>query len=148
MLKVFKLNKEAILPTRHHNTDAGADIFALEDVFIPHGETRKVPTGVAILIEEGKVGKLETRSSYAAKALSVRGGVIDAGYNGEVSVMLHNSGFTDHQELATWKRGYQVKRGDKVAQLIVYDVHTSPIEEVGELWSSERSNKGFGSSGR
>lgn len=142
----YKLNPEATLPTRNHSWDAGLDLYALESIFIPVGKTIKVSTGIALLIEEGHVGKIEGRSSMNVKGLLTSGGVIDAGYNGEVGVVLTNLNNTTDTYIGTL--GYWVKKGDKVAQLLVYDVVTPKVTETKELWNSERGSKGFGSSNR
>lgn len=149
-LKVFKLEDDAVLPTRAHGYDAAVDIYALEDTFLELTSTTKVKTGVAISVPEGYVGKIEDRSSMAAKGLRTGGGVIDAGYNGEVGIIMHN--LTNGDEI-TWRQnghtfGYTIKKGDKIAQLLVYKVETPDVVEVNELWSSERGSKSFGSSGR
>lgn len=147
-LKVFKLDKEATLPTRNHSYDAGIDLYSLEDVFIPVGESRKLKTGVAIEIEEGYVGKLAGRSSMNAKGILTAEGVIDAGYNGDISVILHNFSCTATRDPVLYQNGYHIKKGDKICQMLIYKVETPPVLEVQELWSSERGSKGFGSSGR
>lgn len=150
MLKVFKLHKEAKLPTRNKKTDAGLDLYALADIFLPYGTTRIIPTGVAIEIPEGFVGKIEDRSGMAAKGLRTGAGVIDTGYAGEVGVVLHN--LTCEKDYLTIMEstmsGYQIKRGDKIAQILLYRVETPDVIEVEELWTSERGSAGYGSSGR
>ena len=89
-LKVKLLSKNAVLPTRNLKTDAGIDLYASEDVFIPQGTTKVVKTDVAIQVPEGMVGKIEDRSSLASKGLRTGGGVVDCGYAGEVKVVIHN----------------------------------------------------------
>ena len=152
-IQVKKLNKAATTPTRNKSNDAGIDLYALEDVFVAVGETAIVKTGIAVLVPEGFVGKIEDRSSMAAKGLKTGGGVIDAGYAGEVSVVLNNisHGGSYQNELYNIDKidfGYQVKAGDRVAQLLIYKVETPSIELVKQLWDSERGSDGFGSSGR
>jgi len=148
MIKVFKLDKEAVVPTRAHSTDAGIDLYSLEDVFIPVGETRKIKTGIAINIEPGFVGKLAGRSSMNSKGIITAEGVIDAGYSADVSVILHNFSNTSSRDSVLFQNGYHVKKGDKICQMLIYRVETSPVVEVKELWNSERGAKSFGSSGR
>ena len=136
-VKIFKLDKDAILPTRNKKTDAGLDLYAAENICIPLGTTKKVKTGIAIEIPIGYVGRISDRSGIASKGLIVGAGVIDAGYTGDHTVVLHNfsaDGF------------YGVNKGDKIAQLIIYPVETPEIELVEELWISERGNNGWGSS--
>lgn len=143
----YKLDENATLPTRNLSTDAGIDIYALEDVFIPVGTTAKVKTGVAIKIPEGRVGKIEGRSSMNSKGLITAGGVIDSGYNGEIGVVMHNFSNLSISD-GGMEIGYKISKGDKIAQLLIYKVDTPEPVEVKELWDSERGNNGFGSSGR
>lgn len=144
-LQVYKLNTDATLPTRNKTTDAGLDLYALEDVIITIGSTAVVKTGVAINIPEGYIGKIEDRSSMAAKGLRTGGGVVDAGYSGDVSVVLHNFSACNG---TMFDRFYLIKRGNKIAQMVIYKVETPEIQEVNELWTSERGLYGFGSSGQ
>lgn len=153
-IQVFKLNKDATLPTRNKSTDAGLDIYALESAFVLPGETVKIKTGIAINVPEGFVAKIEDRSGLAAKGLRTGGGVIDFGYNGDVTVVMHNiSNIThlkldiDHTIADKSEFGYRIEKGDKIAQVLLYKVETPQVEEVTELWTSERGNKGFASSG-
>lgn len=146
-LQIFKLNPEAIIPTRNLVTDAGIDIYSVVDMFIPVHDNRIVTTGVAINIPDGYVGKIEDRSSMGKKGLRVGGGVIDTGYSGSLDVMIHNLSFdTDHNFHGL--AGYHVRKGDKIAQMLIIKVELPEIVEVNELWKSERGNKSFGSSGR
>jgi len=146
-IQVKRLNENALIPTRNKKTDAGIDIYASENCFIPLNGTAIIKTGIAILIPEGFVGKIEDRSSLAAKGLRTGAGVVDAGYAGEVGIVLHN--ITNKTSLSKdGKPGFEVLRGDKVAQLLLYKVETPNVQEIKELWSSERGNKRFGSSGR
>lgn len=145
-LKVKKLNSEAVLPTRNKPTDAGLDLYALEDTFIPLGETRTIDTGVAFETPVGFVTKIEDRSSLASKGLRTGAGVIDSGYTGPIKVVIHN--LTNKDGSMNMVRGYIVHKGDKIAQALVYKVETPMVTEVSELASSDRNEKGFGSSGR
>jgi dUTP pyrophosphatase len=147
---VYKLDPKAKTPTRVNSTDTGLDLYALEDVFIAETYTRAIKTGVAIRIPEGFSGKIETRSSYAQRGLSVLGGVIDALYSGDITVVLHN--INNRADISPtdplFTRGHKVKAGDKIAQLIITPVETPKIVVVNELWTSARGSKGFGSSGK
>lgn len=146
-LQVYKLNPEAVIPTRNLVTDAGIDIYSVVDMFIPVYDNRIVTTGVAINIPEGYVGKIEDRSSMAKKGLKVGAGVIDSGYSGAIDILLNNISYNkDHDFFAN--AGYFVSKGDKIAQMLIIKVETPEIVEVKELWNSERGNKSFGSSGR
>jgi len=151
-LQVYRLDSTATLPTRNKTNDAGIDLYALEDVFIPLYTTALIKTGIAINVPEGYVGKIEDRSSLASKGLRTGGGVVDAGYSGDVGVLIHNltnksSGFSE-DKFGQVALGYQIKAGDKVAQMLLYKVETPEVVEVDRLWSSERGLYGFGSSGR
>ena len=153
-LKVYRLDKDAILPSRSRDTDAGLDLYSLEDVFLVVGDTKRIKTGIAINIPEGYVGKVEDRSGLASKGLRTGAGVVDPGYNGDVSIVMHNiSNNQDEKDIGIkegWKIefGYQIKKGDKIAQLLLIKVETPAIVEVDTLWSSDRGDKGFNSSGR
>lgn len=147
-IQVFLRDERAIAPTRNKSTDAGLDLYAAEDRFIELGSTVIVRTGLAINIPVGMVGKIEDRSSLAAKGLRTGAGVVDTGYSGEVGVVLHNLTSQLASDPVLHRRGYQVRKGDKIAQLLVYDVATPVVEVVANLWESERGPGGFGSSGR
>lgn len=142
-VKIFKLDPEAKIPTRNKSTDAGLDLYAAEDMFIPKGTTRRIKTGIAIEIPEGYVGKVSDRSGMAFKGLIVGAGIIDTGYTGDCSVVLHNFNAD-----STYSFGvYTVKKGDKIAQILISKVETPQVEITEELWTSERGSEGFGSSG-
>src|SRR5271165_4363911 len=113
-IQAYKLDPKAVLPTRTHETDAGLDIYALNDVFIPLGESRRITTGIALEILPGYVGKLEGRSSMNLKGLITAGGVIDAGYSGSIDVTLHNFSARGDSPFDCLS-GYDVKAGEKVA---------------------------------
>jgi dUTP pyrophosphatase len=145
-LEVYKLDPEAKVPTRNLSTDAGLDLYALEDVFVLKNRTALVKTGIAVNIPSGYVGKVEDRSSMALKGLRVGGGIIDTGYSGDVSVILHNlNNDTEHNFYGY--DGVQVRKGQKIAQLLLIKVETPEVKVVENLWESERGAKGYGSSG-
>ena len=150
MIGVYKYDERAKIPTRNTPGDAGLDLFAMEDVFIPLGTTVKIDLGLAIEIPPSCVGKIEDRSSLGAKGLKVSGGVVDAGYTGRLSVILNNLTFNQHNGWVYDKLqpGYQIKAGDRIAQLLIYKVENYQPCQVISLWDSERGDKGFGSSGR
>ena len=147
-VQVFLRDERAIAPTRNKSSDAGLDLYAMEDKFIELGATAVVRTGVSINIPNGMVGKIEDRSSLASKGLRTGAGVVDAGYSGEVGVVIHNLTSQLSSEPVLHRKGYQIRRGDKIAQLLTYAVETPAVEVVGNLWESERGTGGFGSSGR
>lgn len=137
-LKVKKLSEDATTPTRAHSTDAGLDIYATTSTQIFPGETKALGTGVALSVPTGFVGLLCDRSSMGLRGFKVLGGVVDAGYTGEVKVILHNLGpFTQH-----------IGANDKIAQLLLIPVNTAAVEVVESLNTSARNTSGFGSSGR
>ena len=140
-LKVRRLDAGARLPTRAYPGDAGLDLYALEDVVLGPGERAPVRTGIAVEIPEGQAGLVLPRSGLAAKhgiALVNAPGLIDAGYRGEVRVLLLN---TDRTE------PFAISGGERVAQLVLVRVETPAVVEVEELALSERGAGGFGSSG-
>lgn len=140
MLKVKKLDERAIVPTvSNPGEDLGYDLYALENTFISQGTPTKVRTGIAAHYE-GHGLLIRDRSSMASKGIVVSGGVVDAGYRGEIVVLL-----TDR----LGAEGYVVKAGDKIAQMIPLPVKThGDIVVVDELPTSSRGDRGFGSSGR
>jgi dUTP pyrophosphatase len=141
-LQVVRLDPAAILPTQANTGDAGYDLHALEAAELAPGERAMVRTGIAVEISPGHAGLVLPRSGNAAKhgiAVVNAPGLIDAGYRGEVKVLLLN---TDRSE------PFGVAPGDRIAQLILVRVETPPVEEVAELGASDRGEGGFGSSGR
>jgi dUTP pyrophosphatase len=140
-VRVARLRPEAILPTRAYAGDAGLDLYACEAVRLEPGARASVATGVAVEIPPGQAGLVLPRSGLAARhgiALVNAPGLIDSGYRGEVRVLLLNTDRTASVELAA---------GERVAQLVLIRVQTPVVEEVAELPASERSARGFGSSG-
>lgn len=140
-LRVVRLDEHAVIPKRAHPGDAGLDLHALERVVLGPGERARVRTGIAIEIPEGQAGMVLPRSGLAARhgiALVNAPGLIDAGYRGELQVLLLNTDRYERFELAP---------GDRIAQLVIVDVRTPDAIEVEELTSSDRGVGGFGSSG-
>jgi dUTP pyrophosphatase len=137
----MKLRDDAVLPTRAHSGDAGMDLSACETVTIGVGERAVVGTGLAVEIPEGHAGLVVPRSGLALRhGLSTVNapGVIDAGYRGEVRVILLN---TDKEHAFT------VEPGMRVAQLLVVPVVAVNVVETIALTTSDRGDGGFGSSG-
>lgn len=143
-----KLDEGAIMPTRAHILDAGLDLYAREDRIIPprleHTEENSAvfDTGVHILMPPHHFGKIEGKSGLMVNHnVCSLGGVIDEGYTGSIKVKLYNMGCDP----------YQVRKGDKIAQLII-QYYASPdiyeVETVDELPETERGDAGFGSTGR
>ena len=141
-LRCRRLSDEATLPTRAHEGDAGLDLYAGEPAALGPGERASIGTGIAIEVPEGHAGLVLPRSGLAARhgiALVNAPGLIDAGYRGEVRVLLLN---TDRDA------SFAVEPGDRIAQLLLTPFAAArPVEAV-ELAASQRGNGGFGSSGR
>lgn len=145
-VEILKLSNSATLPSSAHFADVGLDLYSDEDVFIKTGNTAIVKTGVALGLPLGFYGKIEDRSSMASVGLRTGGGVVDAGYSGEIKVIIHNLNNTND---STYQgQGYQIKKGQRIAQLVVQPVIPVRLTEVETLQSSERGTNGFGSSGR
>ena len=143
MLKVKFLRAGAKAPTvAHPGEDLGYDIFAAGSViFAPRGSAL-VPTAIAIQLtadDGAPMGALlRDKSSLASRRLIIAAGVIDAGYRGEIKVVMENLADTPAE----------IRAGDKIANLIPYPVFTGKVQVVEELAESSREGKGFGSSGR
>ena len=141
-LRVQRLDPHAILPTRAHPGDAGLDLHTLDPCTLAPGQRATVRTGVAVEIPEGYAGLVMPRSGLAARhgiALVNAPGLIDAGYRGEIKVLLLNTDREHDCELAA---------GDRIAQLVLTPVHTPIVVEVLSLSGSARAAGGFGSTGR
>ncbi len=139
-LEVRRLRPEAVLPAYAHPGDAGLDLAAAEKVRLWPGERVAVPTGLAVAIPDGWVGLVHPRSGLARRhGLTVANapGTIDAGYRGEVQVLLVNLG-TEVVDIAA---------GDRVAQLLLQRVGWAEVVEVKELSDTARGDGGFGSTG-
>lgn len=175
-MKYKRLDSRAKCPSKNRLSDAGYDLYALDDIVVPSqfkllwisiGNvikaivsiiasgiplnfkfptdifdvdhlTTKVPTGIALEIPFGSYGQINDRSGLGSKAIKVFGGVIDSEYRGDITVCLMNFAF----------RNYEVKAGDRVAQIIFKKYENHDFEEATELSNSERNEKGFGSSGK
>jgi len=138
---VQRLDPELPLPAYEHPGDAGLDLRSRVDVVLPPGARTLVPTGIAIALPPGFVALVHPRSGLALRrGLSVLNGpgTVDAGYRGEIAVILIN-----HDPAET----VDIKRGDRVAQLVVLPVGTAHLIEVDRLPGSHRGEGGFGSTG-
>ncbi len=142
-LKIFfkKLSKDAIIPTYAKNGDACCDLYTIEDYSVRPGETCLARTGFAVAIPEGFEAQVRPRSGLALKGLSVANspGTIDAGYRGEVKIILVNLG----------NKVIYIKKGDRVAQMKFAATYTGHFLDVGdnELDETTRGSAGFGSTG-
>jgi len=135
---IKKLTKEAKIPSRAYPDDAGIDLYALKEVVLEPGKLATIPTGIAVALPKGSVGLIWDKSGLASSfGLKTLGGVIDEGYRGEIKVLVINLG----------KEKVVIKKGSKIAQLLVQPILRPDIEVVEELPSSLRGERGFGSSG-
>jgi dUTP pyrophosphatase len=140
-VNIVRLDPDLPLPSYAHPGDAGADLFAREDVTLLPGERRLVPTGIALALPEGYVALVHPRSGLAHRSgLSIVNapGTIDAGYRGEVQVCLVNLDPAAPIEL---------RRGDRIAQLVIQRFETAAFVEVDQLPDSSRGAGGSGSTG-
>jgi dUTP pyrophosphatase len=140
-LRLRRLHPDAVLPARAHPGDAGLDLHAVEAAALAPGARASIPTGIAVAIPEGQAGLVLPRSGLAARsgiALVNAPGLIDAGYRGELRVLLLN---TDRETPC------EIAKGDRIAQLVLIRVELPETEEVDVLPDSVRGAGGFGSSG-
>jgi dUTP pyrophosphatase len=138
---VHRLDPDLPLPTYAHPGDAGLDLYARVDVTLAPGQRALVPTGVAIALPDGYAAFVHPRSGLAARhgiAVVNGPGTIDAGYRGEIAVILIN---LDPEDEVT------LRRGDRIAQLVVQQLPKVHLVEVTELPGSARDTGGFGSTG-
>ena len=174
IIKVKKLHKDAIIPKRAHASDAGFDIYALEDKLIEPGETALIKTGLAFELPEGYEMQIRPRSGITLKTkLRVQLGTVDSGYAGEVGVIVDNNGRTtdgiDLREGRTCPAScnqaitldgdyiptnemykafpYIIRKGDRICQAVIQRLPDVELVEVEELGDSERGAGGFGSTG-
>lgn len=136
-----RLDSELPAPKRLHEGDAGLDLMTAVDVVLRPGERAQVPTGIAVAIPEGHAGLVLPRSGHAARhgiALVNSPGLIDAGYRGEIKVLLINHGEED----------VSFQRGERIAQLMIIALPGVVVQEVDDLPETQRGDGGFGSTGR
>jgi dUTP pyrophosphatase len=139
---VKRLDDGLPLPSYARPGDAGLDLLSTIDVTLAPGERAAIPTGIALAIPEGWAGFVHARSGRALNeglAVANAPGVVDSGYRGEIKVIAVNLDPVEKINIA---------RGDKIAQLVVHRVERVELEEAAELPQTERSDGGFGSSGR
>lgn len=140
-LKIQQLHPSAIIPHYAHPGDAGLDLFAIEQIEILPGEAELIKTGIAIALPYGYEAQIRPRSGLALKhAVTVLNspGTIDAGYRGEIGIILINHG----------KKPFQIIPGMKVAQMVVTSFIQTKVIVTQALDSTSRANKGFGSTGK
>ena len=137
----MRIHRDAVLPAYAHKSDAGMDIRSVEDIVIPPGKRALVHTGLVMMLPPKYEAQVRPRSGLALKyGVTVLNtpGTIDSGYRGEVGVILANFGEED----------FQVKKGDRIAQIVVAPVTKARVYEVDYVDDTDRGKGGFGSSGR
>lgn len=139
MLRVKRLSENATIPTRATADSIGYDLYSAENKTINEFSHGLVKTDIAIEIPHGTYGHIMARSGLALRhAIAVGAGVIDYGYRGPVGVVLFNHG----------KEKFIITKGDRIAQLILELAVTPSVVEITELTTTERGDKGFGSSNK
>lgn len=140
-IDIQRLDPDLPVPKYAYHGDAGCDLYSAVDVELAPGQRTLAPTGIAISIPEGYAGFVQPRSGLAAKhgiGIVNTPGLIDSKYRGEIKIILIN---TDADE------SFLIKRGDKIAQLVIQPVMTATFHVVDELDATVRGAGGFGSSG-
>lgn len=139
-IKVKKLKEDAVIPHYAHEGDAGMDVYSVADEMIEPGEIKLIPTGLSFELPRGIEMQVRPKSGLAIKhgiTLTNSPGTLDSGYRGELKVILQNEG----------KRQYKVKKGEKVAQIVLARYEEVEFEESDELMETSRGAGGFGSTG-
>ena len=140
-ISLLKLDRELPTPCRVHPGDAGLDLHARSAAELAPGERATIPTGIAVAIPSNHAGLVLARSGLAARygiGLVNSPGLIDAGYRGEIRVLLVNHG----------NERFEIARGDRIAQLVIVPVAMVDVDLVEHLDVTDRGSGGFGSSGR
>ena len=138
-LKVRKTKKESILPSYAHDGDAGMDLYTTDYCTLGPGERVLLGTGIVMEIPSGYVGLIWDKSGLSNNfGLKILGGVVDAGYRGEVKVGIINLG----------KKSYSIKTGDRIAQMLIQKIGQLNIIEVKNITKTQREKGGFGSTGK
>ena len=133
-----KLNYEdAQAPTRGSDEAAGYDLYSYESETVVPKQIKLIDTGISIRVPEGTYGRIAPRSSVSKKGILINPGVIDRDYRGPVKVMVHNLS----------NDNYVINKNDRIAQLILEQIKTPPVELVEELDDTVRGEGGFGSTG-
>ena len=174
IIKFKKLSETAITPTKGHYNDAGFDLYADEDVVLAYGETKAITTNIALELPDGYMADVRPRSGLTSKtALRVQYGTVDAGYRGSIGIICENAAYGKMPEymesLKKIERSdgedqairntleaiefaksmfYQIKKGDKIAQLVIQRIPDIELIEADELNETVRGAGGFGSTGK
>lgn len=136
-LKIKRLNPEAKLPSYGHPGDAGLDLYSAVECVLGPCSVFAVPTGIKMAIPRGYVGLVWDKSGISLKSVHRLAGVVDAGYRGEVQVVMINLG----------REPFEIKAGMKIAQMLIQPVISMSIIETDELDDTSRGEGGFGSTG-
>lgn len=137
-VKIKKISQDIILPNYAHKGDAGMDLFSTKDICLEQNQRILVPLGFSMEFPEGYVALIKGKSGLALnKGVAILGGVIDHNYRGEYAAILLNTGYDD----------VIIKKGQKIAQLLIQPIVTAEFEEVNELSDTKRGSGGFGSTG-
>jgi dUTP pyrophosphatase len=137
-IKVKRIQEDAKLPAYSHPGDAGLDLFSSADLVLKSGEVIPVPTGIKMAVPPGYVGLIWDKSGISLAGVHRLAGVVDSGYRGEVKVVMINLGDTS----------FSIKKGMKIAQMLVQPVNSVGVTEVEELEDTTRGENGFGSTGK
>lgn len=141
MVITIKLKKlsDVKMPTKEHNSDAGIDLYSAETVILKSGDIKKIKTGISVSIPVGYAGLIWDKSGLSMNnGLKTLGGVVDSGYRGEILVGIVNLS----------SESYTIEKNHKVAQMLIQKIEDINIEEVDKLDTTDREEKGFGSSGK
>merc|ERR1712131_250469 len=141
-LKFAKLSELAVMPTRGSVDSAGYDLYAAYDAVIQVGHRKLIKTDIQVAVPSGCYARIAPRSGLAFKhGIDVGAGVVDADYRGNVQVLLFNLDFMNNKE-------FEVKKGDRIAQLVIEKIAMLDIEECSTLTETDRGAGGFGSTGK
>tara|TARA_B100001964_G_C14185632_1_gene578485 strand:+ start:79 stop:498 length:420 start_codon:yes stop_codon:yes gene_type:complete len=136
-IKVKKIKPEALLPEVMHKGDAALDLYSLENINLKKQEIKVISTGISLSIPKGYWGNIRDRSGLAFKhGLHTLAGVVDSNYRGEIKVVIINL-----------REEYNIKKGDRIAQLLIQKTEKIELEEVEDLDDTKRGKSGFGNSG-
>ena len=141
-VQIKLLDEDLPMPRYQHEGDAGLDLPSRVDYVLEPGERAMIPTGIAVAIPRGYAGFVLPRSGLASRhgiALVNSPGLVDSGYRGEMAIIMIN---TDKHE------PFHIKRGDRIAQLVIQRVVEATTVQVGDLDATSRGEGGFGSTGR
>lgn len=138
-IKIKRLHRDAHIPKYAHHDDAGMDLYTVEPFELEPGERKSVPLGIAIEVPEGYVGLIWDKSGLSHKyGIKSFGGVVDAGYRGEIHAGIMN--LSD--------KFFSFEKGHKIAQLLIQKIEQAEFEETDSLSDSTRGSGNFGSTGK